>query len=658
MLHRMFPLLLLLIGLACATACAAPVTLVENGRATAIIVVPDAKTSRDAADDLRTYLEKASGARLDIVEEGRLGEVARGAARVFVGPCVAARRVVDLTKLQPEGFVIKADAGDLFIAGRDMTDAGIRVAGTFHGVCEFLERFVGVRWLMAGPLGEVVPKQATIRVASADIRQEPLLWQRKIRDSKVAAHRDRVRQILNDWQVPLPEWERTFAASQTKPWFTHQRLGARVELMYGHAYHGWWDKHHEKYPEIFALQPNGTRINSNERERLCISNPTLWDLVAQAKIAELRANPQLTAASISPNDGGGGNKFCSCERCRAWDSPAAQAMYRANPKLDPGPGGTGPWPPLTDRYLHFYNEIAQRVKREMPDRLLGCYAYSLYRKPPEVVDRLEDNLIMGYVGFSSYLSDTTRAANREEWLRWSKVAKQLFLRPNLLWQPIGLPVNYVRKLGEDMRFLADHGMRATDFDGGIGNWGTQGLNYYVLARLLWNPYQPVDPIVEDYCRAAYGAGAPAMQDYYRQLEELTNRIAAKSPLDDAQRRSDINEVTAFYTDAVLARLQACVDRATKAIGAADAPARARVEMVGAGLEYTRRTRDVLAAAADVRAKRGTAAGFTRVNEETLAYYKTLALSWAVSVDHNYSYIRRGLSLRPGAVSNVADPDAP
>jgi hypothetical protein len=149
-----------------------------------------------------------------------------------------------------------------------------------------------------------------------------------------------------------------------------------------------------------------------------------------------------------------------------------------------------------------------------------------------------------------------------------------------------------------------------------------------------------------------------MLDYYRKLEEFTNQVAMKSPLDEAQRRSDINDLTALYNDAVLADLQACVDRATKAIGAKDEAARARAELVSTGLEYTRRTRDLLAAAAKVRAKRSTAAEFAPINAATQAYYKTLALGWAVSIDHNYSYIRRGLSLRPGQVAGIADPDAP
>jgi len=618
-------------------ACAA--TLVENGQAKAVIVIPAAQESA-AAQELQHYLERATGARLPIVSEGKLAELPAEFGRVFIGPCRAADGIVDLQHLQPEGFVIKTDRDDVFIAGRDATDAGLPVDGTFYGVCEFLERFVGVRWLMAGPVGEVIPAWTTIKVSEVNVRQEPPLWQRKIRNSKAGGHTDRIEAILKEWNVPLDQWRTTFSREQTEPWFRHQRLGGRVKLGYGHSYGGWWIRYHETHPEIFALQPDGTRVNTPERERLCVSNPTLWDLVAQDRIRQLRADPNLTAASISPNDGGA-NKFCCCDRCRAWDSPQAQEIYRRNPGIEQGRDI-----PLTDRYFRFYNEVARRVKQEVPDRYLGCYAYSLYRTPPVVLDHLEDNLIVGYVGFSSYVDDQVRTSNRKEWLQWSKLAKQLFLRPNLLWGPVGLPVNYVHELGEDLRFLADHGMRATDYDGGIGNWGTQGLNYYVLARLLWDPHQEVDPIVDDYCRAAYGPGAEAMKEYYRRLEQLTDEIAAQPRQDPTRRGADLNALTDRFTEAALAELEGCVQQALAAIGSSDPAAAERVRMVGAGLEYARRTRELLAAAAAVRDGKSDRGRFEKVKAETLAFYQTLALSWAVSIDHNYSYVRRGLGLKP------------
>lgn len=50
--------------------------------------------------------------------------------------------------------------------------------------------------------------------------------------------------------------------------------------------------------------------------------------------------------------------------------------------------------------------------------------------------------------------------------------------------------------------------------------------YNEVAKLLWDPHRDVDPIIDDYCRAAYGPGAEAMKEYYRRAEDLANRIAA------------------------------------------------------------------------------------------------------------------------------------
>ena len=272
----------------------------------AVIVVPTGSKASGGAADLQRYVEKVSGAKLQVIAEDQLGE-AKDAARVFVGPCLAAGRVVDLKRLQPEGFVIETDGGDLFIVGRDATETGMQVAGTFYGVCEFLERYLGVRWLMQGPLGEVAPKQTTIEVAAADIRQEPPLCMRGNASRRVASDQ----------------------ASNAGAWSAYQRIGSRVKISTGHAYGGWWDKYHEQYPDVFALQPNGTRINVNREERLCESNPTLWKLVAAAKIKELRANPDLSGGLDL-------RKRRRAERlraasCRAWDSPETQKRFQADP---------------------------------------------------------------------------------------------------------------------------------------------------------------------------------------------------------------------------------------------------------------------------------------------------------------------------------------
>jgi hypothetical protein len=615
------PITLLIAGLVVIASRAHAITIVRAGQAEAVIVVPAGSKSAEAAD-LQRCVEKVSGAKLEILTEDKLGERKSG-ARVFVGPCVAASRVLDLKRLQPEGFIIKTEGDDLFIVGQDATETGMPVAGTFYGVCEFLERYLGVRWLMEGPLGEVVPKQRTIEIASADVRQEPVLCMRGNSSQRVAADQ----------------------SSNAGSWSAYQRLGSRVKISTGHAFAGWWDKYHEQYPDIFAMQPNGTRINTNERERLCESNPTLWRLVAEEKIKQLRANPGLLAVSISENDGGD-NDFCSCPTCRSWDSAETQERFKADPNLYLHQESDL----ISDRVYRFYNEVARLVQKQLPDRYVSGYAYSVYQTGPvrNYPDH-SDNLIIGYVGFDSeeYLNDTARVAQREDWLKWSKLTKHLFLRPNLLLQPISLPIIYVHKLAEDLRFMAEHGMwGATYGSGNEGNWGTQGLDYYVLAKMLWDPYRGVDQIIDDYCRAAYGPGAKAMKEYYRRAEDLANRIAAtgKSNRDlDVRIEKARNKLTDPYTDAELARLQACVVEAATAIGSSDAAALKRVGLVMTGLEYTKKTRDLLAAAAAVRAGKSTREEFNRIRAETDKYYGGLRDSLAVKVSRD---IQSCLSLTP------------
>jgi hypothetical protein len=86
---------------------------------------------------------------------------------------------------------------------------------------------------------------------------------------------------------------------------------------------------------------------------------------------------------------------------------------------------------------------------------------------------------------------------------------------------------YVHKFGEDFRHLAGHGMIGTDFDACCHHWATQGLNYYVVARLHWDPKQDVGAIVEAYCRAGFGPAANSVRRYFDRLEALLDEAATR-----------------------------------------------------------------------------------------------------------------------------------
>ncbi len=619
-----------------ATPCLAEITLVREGKAQAVIIVPDGfeKHVREPADaltrdalsvplaavELADYIQKVTGARPDIVTEAQ--KRVATAPRIFVGACKASE---DLEP-EPEEFVIRTRGGDLHIVGGDAGPGGMSCKGTLFGVYDFIERELGVRWLFPGEHGEVVAKRATLTLPEFERREQPQIEKRKVRNVAISRE-DTFKPVLEKWGVPLAGWKTAHAREVDDAWFRRQRLGRRIEIEGGHAYAGWWEKHGTTHPEWFALQPDGTRTQQQPRERLCKSNPALWDEIARVKVAEFRADPALLTASLSPNDGGR-NKFCMCAACRALDPADAPKVFGDSQLIDPVTKlPFSEHPSLSDRVFTFYNEIAKRVRREVPERSLVAYAYSVYRTPPVRLGPLEPNLIVGYVGLDPAAIDA-----------WSKIAPRLYIRPNDLGPAIdlGMPRNNAAQLAHAVSHSVDHRAVGFDFDNCHGNWSSHGLDYYVLCKALWNPRLDVRAVIADYCAAAYGPGSAAMQRYHDRLEGISvsvrsdSRLTARSPHALRLRR--------HYTDAALTALESDLADASAAIANANAEALARVRMAAESVRYARLVTALLEVARD----KDSPAYIQRLGSVE-AFLKTKVLTPELAALHSHRYLRIALA---------------
>ena len=229
---------------------------------------------------------------------------------------------------------------------------------------------------------------------------------------------------------------------------------------------------------------------------------------------------------------------------------------------------------LTDRTVYFWNAIAEQVAKVHPNKLLVVDAYSAYAAPP-VERKLHPNLVVRFSPLS-YHSEEYRQESLRDWDGWSKAAKRMYFRPNLmlLGRREGLPLLYVHKFGQDFRYLASHGMMGTDFDACCHHWATQGLNYYVVARLHWNPEQDVDALVDDYCQAGFGPAAKSVRRYFDRLEALLNESAAKQ-----------GKATAAFSPEALAGLRKELDQARKEAGSDPVVAK-RLAFLELGLRWT------------------------------------------------------------------------
>jgi hypothetical protein len=384
-------------------------------------------------------------------------------------------------------------------------------------------------------------------------------------------------------------------------WFAHQRLGGNADILGGHAFDDWYERYGKEHPEWFALQPDGTRLQIGGRARLCVSNESLAAEVARDRLKYAEKHPG-SYIPMAPNDGGATNFFCMCPECRKLDpanGPAIELLFGK------GPGRTQRWMgtyvSLTDRYVNFWNRVAAQVLAKSPDARFTTYAYSAYRDAP-LSAALDPAYSVGFVGLT-YLNDGVRQEDLQRWNGWAAQASSLYLRPNLLLQGASYPCNYAVEMAKDLAHCYQTGLVGADFDCITHDWATRGMVYYALARLLWNPGQPGEEIVADYCRTGFGPAEKPVRRYFEELELATQDIARFSTAPNAgnigqtrEEEIDAPVLTArerwerslpkAFTAERLARMEAALNEARESAGNNET-VRKRVDFLRVGLDYAR-----------------------------------------------------------------------
>jgi len=489
-----------------------------------------------AARELRTWVKKSTGVELPLVtmpsQERR---------HVFAGPNEWSQRAGVTTEgLKPEGYRLQTIGDDVHIIGVDVHRGSLEPkrtsgtqTGTLSGVCDFLERCLGVRFLWHDVLGTIVPKHERVSVPDLAIATSPA-WNYR-------------------WLAYSPEGkcgEDLFAR--------RLRLGHSHTVTHSHA---WFqiapiEKFGAEHPEWFA-EIDGQRKPAYYMEhhggQVCTTNAEVIELFAQAAIDYFHTHPERDMFSVSPNDGSG---FCTCAKCRALDN------------------GTRPdgRPIITDRLITFYNAIAERVVKVHPTKLLGAYAYSFYREPPEKV-RPHPNLYLVHATNSAFHQGFGWPEEHAMEQQWRSGAKHL-AKYDIYYSPdssLNLIAPVTRHLVEKLRAESQIGI-----EGGYLYMGQSyeqlGAGHLLMARLMWSPEADVKALAAGYYRTLYGAAGAPVQNYYDLLE---SRLAAArdQPLDTriAAIRVALRKHPGIGSPAyILSAYEPVLDQATQFLAAAQA----------------------------------------------------------------------------------------
>lgn len=571
-------------------------TLVESRQPKAVIVLaatasPAATAGAKLMSDL---LFRMSGAKLRIVKETDLKDAKVVDGRIEAKDQPAGTFILigesALTKqlgaggegLGTGGILIRTLPNALVLLGSDARNSS-DPWGSRYAVTTLLDEVLGCRYLWPGETGLVVPQHDTVRVPSLERQFNPIIVERHIRSNEYG---ERIQVGLDRLLVDKKALDRLRHIT-TPDWFAWQRMGGTLDLKVGDGSiipPAAWNRFQKEHPEWFAMQADGSRAQApgEPRPRLCKSNRELIEAIVQEKLKELRENPGQKCVSLITHDGGE-TGFCLCPDCKALDPSEGRPTEIWTYNHQTHRTEKMQYVSLTDRMFWFNNQIAERVAKVYPDVLFCGSAYSCYTAPPLKV-KLHPHVVLRYAGMD-YNSDSARQEGLEEWDAWVKAASMVEFRPNLLLagRREGVPAIFVHKLAQDMRHMAARGLVGTDFDACMHNWAVQGLNYYVLAKLLWNPNLDVDVEIDAYCRSGFGNGWKEIERYLARLEELMNQTAAEThtPGPDTPGGS----IMIPYTPEVLAELRGYLDAADRAT-TEDAAARRRIAFLRCGLDFT------------------------------------------------------------------------
>ena len=503
-------LALLLAALTGLVMSAAEITLAENGRAKAVILVPaNARPIvKFAAKELAEHLKAMTGAAFQIGEKPGPG----------VNICLGSG---DAAKFAPDEYVIKARGNRIDIYGKD-TDTKVYLfnyfydnpdKGTLRGVYNFLDS-LGVRWLAPGKDGVHVPVRRTLRIPEQDIRFKPHFQDRQIADAWNFMKYPDAKEYAKDvrdlflWgirnnvstrgMVNGCHSERSLGLFKNPEWLAHPTAHQLMKDGKRNPNYSCWTDPFTK--EIWKRAVDGYFSGKSPKE---------CGFGLKGYLHSKWPNPFISPNEfmIDPMDHSAGNDGrCRCKRC--------EDFRKKHPYTDD-----------TEIIWQVIGEIADHVNAKYPACYISTLIYPPKRSIPETIQKPKNIRVrICLPGPRSLLYPKKQEKDMTLLRNWGD-----FLGPkNLpLWvyqcnashgnYLPGIPDTYphltakfirmVRPLCAGM-FCENHNVTHT----------YRNLDVYIFMRLIWNPERDVEKELDEYFNLYYGPAAAPAKELFARLE--------------------------------------------------------------------------------------------------------------------------------------------
>ncbi|HPP08759.1 MAG TPA: DUF4838 domain-containing protein [bacterium] len=185
-------------------------------------------------------------------------------------------------------------------------------------------------------------------------------------------------------------------------------------------------------------------------------------------------------------------------------------------------------PSMTDAFMEFYNNVAEILMKKYPESKakIGFLAYSNMTLPP-VRDIVAKEPLVAYLAPIDidpiHGMDDIESPPRQEYkeilYKWAKVMQGRVViydydQGMLVWRDIPNPS--IASIRQDIKHYRDAGILGI-YTESRGAFATTFINLYIRGRLMWNPDEDVDKLIEEFYPAFYGPMAKPMSQYWNAI---------------------------------------------------------------------------------------------------------------------------------------------
>ena len=523
------------------------ISIVENGKSSYIIVIPDKqndplKRVSQAGSLLQQGIYKTTGSRLPLYFESRRP---RNKKAIFLGNTKEAKtRKIIPKKLDDWDCLLKVNQGDLFLIGTDkktdvknfrpnLISGDGEIKGTLRAVTVFLRDYAKTAFLLPGTDGIAFAKLKKLTIEKKLNRLD------KVKMRAYTRLCDSIYDCANNF----------IAMDKYKSYGGHSYYSAVPVSKYG-----------KTNPEYFILH-KGKRTPilgpaSWQQNHLCISNLAVQELML--KEMEKQFDLGYDLVQLAQTDG---CKECECKNCLALGKNHGERLWQV------------------------HRQLAEKMNTRRPGKKVVILSYGPTGNPPESFSKFPQNVIIELSNYS-----------QEDLAAWKKFNIPL-LAYVYNWgeyHTLGfLPKRTPAFVERQIRAMATYNTIAIYRCGFGENFGLEGPVYYVFGQMLKNPALSAQMLADEFYKYAYGPSAPHMKrffdDLYRSLE-----LYSHLPLWPGERhwhnssimpRNPEIMIPAIFPPSLLRKMRTNLTAAFRAVPKEDKAVFARLKLVQREFDY-------------------------------------------------------------------------